>query len=129
MATLQIAYDYGSLGLSFDADPIYITYTITEPAFDIPQTVFDFGALETDFAVNMVNDGQGSVSWSVVNASLFPLWLNTSTESGTVDAESSGGFRMWVDRDFVTGPQQYVFVVTTDIGSDYVITVDVLPSP
>ena len=126
---ITVEYNYGTLNLSFDAEPILIRYEITESALQISQTEFDFGDTTTDFLVEMENTGQGTINWFIENPPLFPRWLIPSANAGVLNAGGQGGFRLSVDRDFVTQSDSYTFTISTDIGEVYELTATVLPRP
>lgn len=76
-------YIYGSLGLEFTGNPIYVYYRVLGPELTLSTTTLDFDAVTNDLLLTISNTGQGTLDWGI-NAAALPSWLSISSNTGTL---------------------------------------------
>ena len=118
-------YVYGSTGLSFSDEPVYISYVIAAPELTVttpnaaPALGLDFGLSAIDLQLVVENTGQSSMAWAL-NLSAFPSWLLASEVGGTLKHESGITITVTVFRD--------VLVDTVPSGETQVFPFDLIVS-
>ena len=72
---VNFSYLYGSLGIEFVDDPIYVFYQVVAPILEVtPDEGLDFGLSATDLTLTIRNAGQSTLFWEL-NFGAIPSWL------------------------------------------------------